>query len=583
MDACVGKVFSRLFSPLPRLRGGTGCASMSRRRHRSMVWRWVLGWAALCVCLTLLCSCRDSQSSAEKAAQRGILLLGNNAEPQSLDPHKATAVADGKIICSILEGLVRPYPRDSAKVLPGMAERWERDATATVWTFHLRHALWSDGQPVTSRDFAYAYHRLLHPEFGGRYAEMLYPLRGARDFNHGHLAWKDVGVSTPDDSTLVLTLETPEPQLPQRLLHYTWFPLPAHHLERSGGMLDRRSPWARVGNWVGNGAYLPSEHRFNDFLSVNPNPRYWRAAELRNCGIRFLPIVNGYTETRMYFGGKLHISNNVPPELLDEARRRAPRDFCRDAYYCTIFYRLNTTCPPLNDERVRRALSLALDRAALVRRVVRGAGTPAFGFTPPTAAYSRAQDAAAASMTQTQREQLARELLTQAGYPGGKGFPTLELMTTSRDVQRVMAECIQAMWVRVLGVRVEIRSCEWTAYKTAQQNGEYDISSCSWSGDFLDPATFVELWQTDAGNNCTGWGSEVCDAYLAEAHRATDPARRLEMLAAAEREVLRGCPIIPLYWSERTYLKSPLVSGWFPLLLDNHPLDAVEVRAPSQP
>lgn len=530
----------------------------------------------------VLCACHDTESTAEKSAREGILLLGNNSEPQSIDPHKATAVADGKIINCISEGLVRPDPRDSAGILPGMAESWEHDASAKVWTFRLRRACWSDGHPVTSHDFAYAYHRLLHPEFGGRYAEMLYPLRGAREFNHGRLAWKDVGVSTPDDRTLVLTLESPEPQLLQRLLHYTWFPIPAHRAEAMGGMLDRRSSWAKVNTWVGNGAYLPKEHRFNDYLSVVPNPLYWRAAELRNRGIRFFPIVNGYTETRMYFGGKLHITNNVPPELLTHAIRRAPREFCRDAYYCTIFYRLNTKRPPLNNEQVRRALSLAIDRTALVQRVARGAGTPTFSFTPPTPGYPAVQDPAA-SLSQAQREQLARRLLAQAGFPNGAGFPHTELLTTSRDVQRVMAECIQAMWTRVLGIRIEIRSCEWTAYKAAQQTGNYDISSCSWSGDFLDPATFLELWQSDAGNNCTGWASPVCDAALAQAHHASDPAHRLSLLADAERELLRSSPIIPLYHSERTYLKSPHVSGWFPLLLDNHPLDAVEVHPTEKP
>ena len=531
-----------------------------------------------CVLLGFFTACGDRESSATAAARQGILLLGNNTEIQSLDPHKATAVADGKVISALLEGLVRPDARDSGAVLPGMAETWEVSADARVWVFHLRAARWSDGQPVTSHDFAYAYHRLLHPKFGGRYAEMLYPLRGARSFNCGGADWDHVGVRTPDARTLVLELEAPEPQLLRRLLHFTWYPLPAHHLEKMGGMLERSSLWARVPDWVGNGAYIPREHRLNDHLSVLPNPLYWRAHEVRNRGIRFLPIVNGYTETRMYFGGKLHISNNVPPEMLDYARTRAPREFCRDAYYCTIFYRLNTTRTPLNDVRVRRALSLAIDREALVQRVVRGAGKEAYGFTPPTPDYAGTVDADIQHLSQSQRELLARDLLAQAGFPGGRGFPTLQIMTPSRDVQRVMAESIQAMWARVLGVRVEIRACEWAAYKAAQQNGEYDISSCSWSGDFLDPATFVELWQSGGGNNCTGWASPVCDAQLAAARQAVDPQERLAHLAAAELEVLRACPVIPLYWSQRTYMKSPYVSGWHALMLDNHPLDAVELK-----
>lgn len=538
-------------------------------------------WLVCAACF--LTGCGDERSSAQRAAGDGVLLIGNNQEPQNLDPHKATAVADGKIISALLEGLVRPDARVEGQVHPGMAVSWEHNADASEWVFHLREAQWSDGAPVRAQDFAYAYRRLLHPQFGGKYAEMLYPLKNAAPYNRGELPWEKVGVSTPDDRTLVLRMEGPTPHLLHLLLHFTWYPVPSHAVEQHGGMLDRSSAWTRPEYWVGNGAYVLEQRVFNDFLSVRPNPRYWRAHEVQNRGIRFLPIVNGYTETRMYFGGKLHITNNVPPEMLEMAAHRAPAEFCRDDYYCTIFYRLNTVRPPLDDARVRRALSLAVDRDMLVQRVVRGAGKAAYAFTPPGAGYG-IDDSAERRRSQKARVEEARRLLAEAGYPGGKGFPTLELMTTSRDVQKLMAETIQAMWSEELGVHVEIRSCEWSAYKAAQQNMDYDISSSSWSGDYLDPATFVELWKSTGGNNCTGWGSPACDAALDAAARSADVGQRLLHLEEAEQIMLRESPVIPLYWSERTYMKSPMVSGWYPLMLDNHPLDAVRLTpAPDKP
>ena len=529
------------------------------------------------ICLSLgillLAGCGDSRSSAEKAAEQGILIVGNNQEPLSLDPHKATAVADGKIIAALMEGLVRPDAKDETVIHPGMAERWEHDESAREWIFHLREASWSDGRPVTAHDFVYAYRRLLHPEFGGKYAEMLYPLLNAEKFNRGECAWEEVGVSALDNRTMQLRLSGPTPHLLHLLLHFTWCPVPAHAVEAHGGMLDRRSLWSRVGNWVGNGAYVLDSHHFNDYLLVTANPGYWRAAEVQNRGIRFLPIVNGYTETRMFMDGKLHISNNVPPELLAKARTRGA-EYCQDPYYCTIFYRLNTNRKPLDDVRVRRALSLAIDRESLVNDVVRGAGRSASCFTPPGAGYDSSFDYASRSV----QVELARKLLAEAGYPEGRGFPTLEIMTTSRDVQRIMAETIQSMWQKVLGIHVEIRACEWTAYKAAQQNGDYDISSSSWSGDYLDPATFVELWRSGGGNNCTGWGSPEFDAALESARTSGNADARRSHLCRAEQIMLDAQPIIPLYWSERTYLKSSAVSGWHPLLLDNHPLDAVKVN-----
>lgn len=527
---------------------------------------------------SLLTACGERKSSAERFAEDGILLLGNNSEPQSQDPHKATAVADGKIICTLLEGLVRPSATTDGDVLPGVAERWEHNESADIWTFHLnRDAKWSDGTPLTAHDFVYAYHRLLHPQFAGKYAEMLYPLLHAEDYNKGKCDWQQVGAKALDEHTLQLTLGGPTPHLPRLLLHFTWFPVPTHKVEALGGMLDRRSLWTRPEHWVGNGAYVLDAHRFNDYLSVKPNPLYLRKGELRNKGIRFLPIVNGYTETRMYMGGKLHITNNVPPEMLSYTRGKCTQDYCQDPYYCAIFYRLNTTRGPLRDLRVRRALHLAINREALVGKVVRGAGKPTTVFTPPGAGY--AVHSPTEPATQEEREALARKLLADAGYPDGKGFPILELMTTSRDVQRVMAETIQAMWEKVLGIHIDIRSCEWTAYKAAQQNMEYDISSSSWSGDYLDPATFVELWRSGGGNNCTGWGSPECDAELTAARNTGNADERRAHLQRAEELMLQAQPILPLYHSERTYLRSSRhIGGWQPRLLDNFPLDAVQVK-----
>ncbi len=537
---------------------------------------------ALMGAVVLTC-CGDRRSTADVFAEQGILVIGNNAEPQSLDPHKATAVADGKIISTLLEGLVRPDAQAEGLAHPGMAERWEHNADASEWTFYLREAQWSDGQPVTAHDFVYAYRRLLHPAFAGRYAEMLYPLAGAEQYNKGMAPWESVGVQAVDDRTLKLKLKGPTPHLLQLVLHYTWYPIPAHHVEACGGMLERSSRWTQLGRWVGNGAYVYSGHRFNDFLSVSANRRYWRAAEVRNKGIRFLPIVNGYTETRMYLGGKLHITNNVPPEMLARVKSVAPNHYCQDPYYCTIFYRLNATRPPLDDVRVRQALSLAIDRDSLVNKVVRGAGKATLTFTPAGAGYAATAPVFIQEPTQKLREEKARDLLAAAGYAGGKGFPILELMTTSRDVQRVMAETIQAMWKDVLGIHVEIRSCEWTAYKSAQQSMQYDISSSSWSGDYLDASTFVELWRSGGGNNCTGWGDPRCDEAMESARVCGDAVTRASLLQRAEELMLEAQPIVPLYTSERTYMKHPSIRGWYPLILDNHPLDAVQLSEVSQP
>lgn len=412
------------------------------------------------------------------------------------------------------------------------------------------------------------------PEEGARRiaARMLEDVRAGRPD-----LWEEarVGVRAADDHTLELEMRSPMPQLPLLLLHCTWFPVPRHAVEAHGGMLDRTGGWTRPGKAVGNGPFLMAEHRFNDYVEVRRNPRYRNASSVRLNGVRFLPTVNGFTETRMFFNGKLHVTNNVPPEMTAYARERGGGDFCQDDYYVTIFYRLNTSRAPLDDARVRRALSLAVDRETLVRDVVCGGGQPCFGFTPDGAGYKTPHGVEF-------NPEKARALLAQAGFPGGKGFPRLELMTTSREVQKTMAEAIQGMWKRHLGVHVDIRSCEWTAYKFAQNSMQYDFSSSSWSGDYLDPSSFLDLWSSASGNNNTGWSRPEYERLLAESRATGDQEKRMALLARAEALMLSESPVIPLYWARRSYLKSPEVRGWHPLLLDNHLFEDISLGAPRE-
>lgn len=612
----------------------------------------------LCLSFALLAGC-ERRSSVDRANDEKVLILGNNSEPQSFDPHMATSVADGKIINAVMEGLLRGDASDDARYHPGVATAWKSNAHADEWTFSLRKdAVWSDGTPLTSADFEYAYHRLLNPAFGGRYSDMLYSLENAEAYNRdtrGYILcgldgqfparWDDivaenwsgrpdgrnelerkgldklslaelerlstdpslfrwsasvsndvsdaivcrllqharagfpdlwakakVGVICRGDHELVLKLRAPMPQLPLLLLHYTWFPVPRHSIEANGGMLDRTGAWTRPGKAVGNGPFTMAEHRFNDYVEVRRNPRFHNADRVKLNAVRFLPIVNGFTETRMFFDGKLHVSNNVPPEMSDYAKRKGGDQFRQEPYYTTIFYRLNTTKPPLDDPRVRLALSMALDRKTLADEIARGTGEAAWGFTPPGAGYETPH----AVEEDVQR---ARQLLAEAGYPDGKGFPHIEIMTTSREVQKTMAEAIQEMWKRNLNINVDIRASEWTAYKQAQNTLQYDICSSSWSGDYLDPATFLELWTTHSGNNNTGWASAAFDEQINHARESDVIETRLDHFKQAEAIMLNEAPVIPLNWAKRSYLMRPEVKGWHPLLLDNHIFEEIHLDA----
>lgn len=517
------------------------------------------------------------ETQVEKANRDGILIVGNSNEPKGLDSQVVTGVLESNIMRALFEGLVSDHPSDDAANLPAGAETLEPDATATVWTAKLRpNAKWSDGAPVTARDYAFAYERILTPEFAAKYAEMLYFLKGADRFNKGETKdFSTVGVEVVDDLTLRLTLRGPTPYFPQILKHYTWNPVPRHVVLKHGTMTQKGNPWSKLGNIVSNGPYQLKSWRRTDHLEVERNPHYWGAADVTLNGVRFLPINNSYTEARMFRDGQMHITYTAPPEIVDLMLKENPKVLRQEPYVGTLFFRCNTKRKPLEDVRVRRALSLSFNQQEICDKILRGY-KPAFGMTPPMAGYDTPHAISYDPET-------ARKLLTEAGFPAaadGKrtSFPRLKILLASRETAATVAQAIQAMWRKELGIEVEIENKEWTAYLAAMQEFEYDLASSGWIGDYLDPLTFLEMWSDGNGNNLTGWTNPKFEDLLKQSHQEADPAKRYAILRDAETIMTAEAPVLLLAWYARNYLMDPSVENWHPLLLDNHPYDVLRLR-----
>lgn len=521
--------------------------------------------------LLCLAGCQR-ETQVEKANREGILIIGNSNEPKGLDPQIVTGVLESNLMRALFEGLVSDHPSDDAAAVPAGAETLEPDATATVWTARLRqNAKWSDGAPVTAHDYAFAYQRILTPEFAAKYAEMLYFLKGADRFNKGETAdFKEVGVEVIDDFTLRFTLRGPTPYFPQILKHYTWNPVPRHIVLKHGTMTQKGNPWSKLGNLVSNGPYQLKSWRRTDHLEVERNPHYWGAADVTLNGVRFLPINNSYTEARMFRDGQLHVTYTAPPEIVDLMLKENPGVIRQEPYVGTLFIRCNTTRKPLDDPRVRRALNLAFNQQDLCDKIMRGF-KPAHGMTPPMAGYDTPR-----AVTFNPEE--ARKLLAEAGFPGGKGFPRLKYLLASRETAATTAQAIQAMWRKELGIEIEIENKEWTAYLAAMQELDYDLAGSGWIGDYLDPLTFLEMWTDGNGNNLTGWTNPEFDGLLAKSHQEADPAKRYAILREAETLLTAESPTLLVAWYARNYLIHPSVENWHPLLLDNHPYDVLRLR-----
>ena len=518
----------------------------------------------------LLASCQK-ETQVERANRDGILLVGNSAEPKALDHQLVTGVIESKIIAALFEGLVGDHPSEDDTALPGAAASWEHNEDMTGWVFHLQpEGKWSDGAPVTAHDFVFAYNRLLHPDFAGPYAEMLYFLENAEAFNKGKISdFSQVGVKALDDFTLQLKLREPVPYLPSLTRHYTWFPVPRHVVLQFGKMTDRFTKWSVLPNFVGNGAFKLTQWRFHDFIEAKRNPYYWNAKDVGLNGIRFYPIENPYTETRAFLSGQLHTTYQLPSDLIQTVKDNNPGLLRQEPYVGTSFMRINTTRPVLSDPRVRQALSLTIDREQICKYIMEGF-FPATSFTPKMGAYQPDE------VLRFDPEK-AGKLLAEAGFPNGQGFPVFTMLI-SRPAARAGAEAVQAMWKKHLNIRVNIQNMDWGSFTSAQQSLNFDMASSGWVGDYLDPSTFLNMWTPGNGNNNTGWSDPRYDALLREAALKSDPAERFALFREAETLFIAAQPVIPISYQARNYLLRPEVKGWHPLLLDNHPWGAIRLE-----
>lgn len=518
----------------------------------------------------LLASCQK-ESQVDRATREGILLVGNSSEPKALDHQLVTGVIESKIITSLFEGLVGDDPSQDGAAIPGAATSWEHNEDMTGWVFHLQPAgKWSDGAPVTAHDFVFAYNRLLHPDFAGPYAEMLYFLEGAEAFNKGETAdFSQVGVKAVDDLTLQVKLREPVPYLPSLTRHYTWFPVPRHVVLQFGKMTDRFTKWSVLPNIVANGPFKLTEWRFHDFIEVKRNSHYWNAAQVGLEGIRFYPIENPYTETRAFLSGQLHTTYQLPSDLIRTVEKNDPEFLRQEPYVGCTFIRLNTTRPALSDPRVRQALSLTIDRGQLCEHITEGF-IPATSLTPKMGGYEPE------AKLRFDPEK-ARKLLAEAGFPNGDGFPVFSMLI-SRPAARAGSEAVQAMWLKHLNIRINIQNMDWGSYIGAQQSLNFDMASAGWIGDYLDPTTFLNIWTPGNGNNNTGWSDPRYDSLLRAAALKAIPAERIALFREAEGLLMDAQPILPISYYTRNYLLRPEVKGWHPLLLDNHPWGAIRLE-----
>ncbi|MEH6569898.1 MAG: peptide ABC transporter substrate-binding protein [Halioglobus sp.] len=514
---------------------------------------------------SVILACTGGESNVSQGNRAGILHYGNGSEPQGLDPHVVTGVPENHLIRALFEGLAvkNPYTLEPE---PGVAESWEFSEDGRIITFHLRHnALWSNGDPITAADFVWSWRRALNPAMGNLYAYMLYPVKNAEAYATGVIGDPEkLGVRALDSSTLQVTLNEPTPYFLQLMDHYSTFAVHRATIEKFGLATDRFTQWTREENIVSNGAFKLKEWKLNRRITVEKSETYWDADKVKLNGVVFYPTENLVSEERMFRVGQLHYTGEVPLGKIETYQAMANSPFVQAPYLGTYYYLLNIRRPPVDDSRVRRALSMAIDRETLTATVLKKAYVPAYSITPPgTLGYQPPR------LFDYDVER-ARALLAEAGYPNGKGWPGIEIKYNTSENHRKIAVAMQQMWKEALNIDVTIANEEWKVYLDSVTQGDFQIARRGWIGDYVDPNNFLDLFLTNGGNNNTGYSDPRYDKMILEdAPKAKTREQRFAIFHAAETLLMEQMPIIPIYTYTSKHLIHPSVKGLPSNLMDS--------------
>jgi len=472
---------------------------------------------------------------------------------------EVTGLGDAKLIQALFDPLVSFEPGTLAPV-PALAERWENSTDGLTYTFYLRaDAKWSDGSTLTAQDCVDSWRRILTPTLAADYAYFLYLIQGAEAYHQGRTAdFSTVGAVARDAQTLVVTLTHPAPYFLQALLNSCWRPVNVRAIAAIGDPYRRGTPWTRPGKLVSSGPFVLKEWTTQQRIVVDKSPTYYDRDRVRLNAVHFYPTDNTDAEERAYRSGQLHATWSLPLSKVLPAQRENNPALRIDRNLETYFFRLNVRKAPLTDARVRRALSLAVDRDAIAGKILPGGRAPAPTFVPPllkgyVPPARQAYDLSA-----------ARQLLADAGHAGGAGLPPIEILYNNSEILRLVAEAIQQMWHRDLGIEVRLVNQEFKSVFASRRSGDFQVLLGSWTADYLDATTFLDLWRSDSGNNHTGWSDPAYDALSNRANTIADAPARAAVLAEAEALVLDAAPIVPIYFNTHVYFLHPAVKGWQP-------------------
>ena len=465
-------------------------------------------------------------------------VFNNGTEPLSLDPALTSGIPETRISQALFEGLTVNDAR-TAMPVPGLAERWTVSRDLRTYTFTLRATTWSDGTPLVAQDVVDAWLRVLDPKTGSPYAYLLGDnIAGAGAYLKGQGPASGVQIHAPDRHTFVVTFVGPLPYALAMLTHNAFMVTPTFAVRRFGP-----GAWTKPAHFIGNGPYVLKAWKPQDQIVVVKNPRYWDAANIKLHSITYLTIEDPNVAFDKYLAGEIDYvtDDSIPVARID--RIRLMPDYHHQPGSSIYYYIFNVTRKPFDDVRVRKALSMAVDREELVKRVLKAGDAATSGFVPAMGGFRTAQGNGYDPVQ-------ARRLLAEAGYPGGRGFPSFTFTYNTSARHKLICEWVQQQWQNVLGIHMELHNLEWNTFlDTKQKTHDFQLARAGWVADYPDPSNYLDMFKTGAGNNDGLYSNPRYDALLARAATMPAGAARDRVLEQAEAILItRDQAVIPFFF-----------------------------------
>ncbi len=509
----------------------------------------------------------DSNTPAPTPAAEKILRTNNSSEPGSLDPALAQGTHESWILDHTFEGLMKIDP--NLKVVPGMAKEYKISDDNLTYTFTLRDDIkWSNGDPVTAHDFEFAWKRALDPELASDYAHQLYYIKGGEAYNTGEGSRDDIAVKALDDKTLEVTLEAPTAYFLELTAFYTLYPV-------NKKVVEANPDWAKnASTHVSNGPFTLTEWEHNATIKIRKNANYYDAASVKLDGVNFDIIDDENTAWQKYEGGDYDFLSPLPQAVVAQMKANNNPELVIGAEVGTYYYNLNSKIKPFNNPKVRKGLSMTLDRQTIVDKIAQGGqiaaeGVVPFGLPDENGKEYRNNVGQLVEYNVEEGKKLFLEGLAEEGMKV-EDFKNMVLLYNTSEAHKKIAQAAQEMWRVNLGIEIQLENVDFQVKLDREKAGDYNISRAGWIGDYMDPITFLELWHSDSSFNDAKYNNPEYDKLVNIAKTSADAKERFDAMRKAEQIVMADMPVVPVYFYTQPYAQKPYVTGVYKPLV-NYP------------